>query len=64
MSTHIPPRSTYVQPVPSALMMMSMTETRAAPREQRTILFCKKGKLTIEMGVLKNRLTHAVTDEP
>lgn len=41
-TTQMRERREYVQPVPTALMMRSITETHAAPNEQRTRLFYKK----------------------
>ena len=37
---HIAARITYAHPMPTDLMMISIIETRAAPSEHRTRLFC------------------------
>ena len=60
---HKAPRITYAQPFPTALIIMSITDTTAAPREQRARLFC------VEVSMMGHQeciceLTQAVIEEP
>lgn len=57
-ATQMRERMVYVQPVPTALMMRSITETHAAPSEQRTRLFYKRKAVGSTWRPMKTRRTY------
>ena len=65
ISRQTPPRRTYVQPSPIALMKGLIMDTMPAPIKQRTKLFCQDGKLrTSKESKREQRRTQPIIEDP
>src|ERR1700691_873556 len=60
------PRRTYAQPLPIAVIMGFITDTKPAPIKQRTTLLCQDGKLRTSIKTKKEDRgrTQAIIEDP